>query len=302
MSRTNRAQRFPNHAQLTEFVASILPVHPTDVPFTYHSPRGRSYDPVRATVSHVVLSITPTSGVYGKLQELADSNRRRPVSFLHRPFGLDRRAVPRGTLVLASHKRFDERLTVGYNIPLASALTLSVDRHVILQGYKDDAERLMGIAAPLKHEQDLASVQKLIHGMFGVCDLHHEQQENPLSIRAIAIVNAFNPEMVERVATAVQREGWVNDASDLKRVLYLTGQVRESGLDAATAFGMPVACVGHRAAEEWGVRHLAAQLRHRFPSLEVSEVYEDEESSKGQSTPATAAVGEENQASKVLPP
>jgi putative NIF3 family GTP cyclohydrolase 1 type 2 len=60
-------------------------------------------------------------------------------------------------------------------------------------------------------------------------------------------------------------------------VLYLTGQPRESGMLAATALGLTVACVGHRTTEEWGIRFMAAVLRTAFPDVSVEEVYEEEE-------------------------
>ena len=185
--------------------------------------------------------------------------------------------MPRGTLILASHKRFDEVLTVGYNTRLATILGLELDKHVVLQGYKDDPDRLMGIAAPLSSVQDLSSLQSIIHKAFGQCEMHSGNPMPSEELHALAIVNAFNPEMVERVATAAQREGWVQGASALGRVLYLTGQARDTGLEAANTINMPVACVGHRAAEEWGIRHLAQELKQAYPTMIVSEIYEDEE-------------------------
>jgi putative NIF3 family GTP cyclohydrolase 1 type 2 len=98
-------------------------------------------------------------------------------------------------------------------------------------------------------------------------------------IRVVAIMNAFNDDEVHRVLGMAQEHGWVpNEVSEEqgKHVLYLTGQPRASGLEAATALGLTVACVGHKKAEEWGIRFLAAGLRTTFPNLHVEEVYEDE--------------------------
>jgi hypothetical protein len=48
-------------------------------------------------------------------------------------------------------------------------------------------------------------------------------------------------------------------------------------MEAAKALGMTVACVGHRPAEDWGIRYLAARLRTSFPNVSIEEVYEAEE-------------------------
>lgn len=98
-------------------------------------------------------------------------------------------------------------------------------------------------------------------------------------IRVVAIMNAFNEEEVMRVLDLAQERDLVPDASFEARgrhVLYLTGQPRESGMLAATALGLTVACVGHRTSEEWGVRFLAAVLRTAFPNIVVEEIYEEE--------------------------
>jgi putative NIF3 family GTP cyclohydrolase 1 type 2 len=93
----------------------------------------------------------------------------------------------------------------------------------------------------------------------------------------IAIVNAFNPELVQRVTEAVIQKQWARDATLLNDVLYLTGQVRKTGLDSSRMTGMPVACVRHQVAEEWGIRWLAQQVKAKYPDIDVIEVFEDEE-------------------------
>jgi putative NIF3 family GTP cyclohydrolase 1 type 2 len=274
MSNARAIHRVPNHVQLTDFMASLLPFHQADVPFTYHSPRNRGYDPQKGTIDHVVLSITPTPGVYEKLQKLAEQSRRKPACFLHRPFNLDRRSVPRGSIILASHKRFDELLTVGYNTVLAERLGLDVEAHVLIQGYKNDPERRMGIVASLRTRVGLTSIIDVVRKEFGTCEVHAGDGDPSIELNAVAIVNAFNPEMIARVATAATTSGWTT-GSDMSQVLFLTGEGRETGFRAAKE--MPVACVGHRAAEEWGIRWLASQLRLAFPTIQVSEIFEDEE-------------------------
>jgi putative NIF3 family GTP cyclohydrolase 1 type 2 len=168
-------------------------------------------------------------------------------------------------------------LTVGHNVPLAARLHLNLDKHAVLQGYKTDPERLMGIAAPLIAQCSLTSVRDTIQREFGTCEIFHGTQDPPPELTAVAIVNAFNPEMINRVTNLAMHEGWIIDASNLSSVLYLTGQARDTGLEAAKSCSLSVACVGHRAAEEWGIRFLAMQLRDAFPDGQVIEIFEDEE-------------------------
>lgn len=86
------------HADLFAFFSRLLP----DEVLLYHSPLPpiRPYDPARTNfhANRVILSLTPTEGVYTALHE---EPKRRCVLFLHRPFRLDRRRVPvRGRIVL----------------------------------------------------------------------------------------------------------------------------------------------------------------------------------------------------------
>jgi putative NIF3 family GTP cyclohydrolase 1 type 2 len=275
----------PTHAAVTRFIASILPLKENDVPRLYHSPRNPRYDAETAVVDQIVLSVTPTPGVYsliGYKPDDANANpqtsfRLRPprtLCFLHRPFTLDRRSVRRGTLVLSSHTCFDEVLTVGWNTVLAERLQMNVDDSVCIQGYKGDAERRIGIVGPVSMLRDL-----LLHRIkeeFGEAELAHDGLSD--EIHAVAIMNAFTEEEVHRVLQAALQHGWAaaDDEAPGKHVLYLTGQPRVAGLDAAKTLGMTVACVGHRPAEDWGIRYMAARLRTAFPGARVEEVYEEE--------------------------
>lgn len=145
-----------------------------------------------------------------------------------------------------------------------------------VKGYKGDAERKIGIVGSVSIPRD-ALLQR-IQSEFGQTELIHEGQSD--EIRVIAIMNAFNEEEVMRVLDMAHEHTWIPDTSFEARgrhVLYLTGQPRESGMLAATALGLTVACVGHRTAEEWGIRFMAAALRTAFPRVPVEEVYEEEE-------------------------
>lgn len=241
------------------------------------------------SVFKVILSITPTPGVYHALSE---PNPTPPLSFLHRPFTLDRRRVPRGASVLSSHVGFDEVLTVGYNSIVAARLGLDVESSVCLQGYKGDPERKIGIVGVLHTPVPAAELLHDISHEFGAYDDFHgfsndavHLSENNNMIQVVAIMNAFHPEEVDRVMEAALARGWTSDLGDGRSVLYLTGQARQPGLIAADTKRMKVVCVGHRTCEEWGIRYLAEQCRAKFPILDVVEVLEDEEPRPPRSRP-----------------
>ncbi|KAK7744314.1 hypothetical protein SLS62_010272 [Diatrype stigma] len=192
--------------------------------------------------------------------------------------------VPRGATVLSCHKGFDEVLTVGNNVALASRLGMDVTRGAVIQGYKGDAERTIGIVGPIGATSG-AALRNQIEAEFGSlaegtsCFGFDEDVACPVraDINTIAIMNAFQPAEVERVATkALELDLVTPSAAGRGRILYLTGAVRELGLTAALDKGMAVVCVGHRTCEEWGIRHLARTLREAWPSIEVDTILEDE--------------------------
>jgi putative NIF3 family GTP cyclohydrolase 1 type 2 len=282
-------QKKPTHAAVGRFIASLLPVKENDVSRLYHVPRNTLYNPDTAVVEQIVLSITPTPGVYSLIGypinetnidpraplPITSARPPRTVAFLHRPFTLDRRSVRRGTLIFASHTSFDENLTVGWNPALAERLGMSARESLCVQGYKGDPERKIGIIGQVAASQKALLEQ--IQSEFGEIEMVQAGLSD--EIRVVAIMNAFNDEEVHRVLGMVQEQGWVPDEDSEaqgRHVLYLTGQPRASGLQAAAALGLTVACVGHKTAEEWGIRFLAAGLRMAFPSMHVEEVHEDE--------------------------
>lgn len=266
----------PTHAAVTRFVASLLPIKENDVPILYHVPRRRRYDAELALIDRIVLSITPTPGVYSFVGHTENYHSPRTLVFLHRPWQLDRRAIRGETLVLASHTSFDEQLTTGWNPPLAMRLGMTKENWFCVKGYKGDAERKIGIVGPMSTPRD--TILERIRNEFGQTDLIHEGQSD--EIRVVAIMNAFSEEEVLRVLQMAQEHALLPDPSSEaqgRHVLYLTGQPRESGMLAAVALGLTVACVGHRSAEEWGIRFMAAAMRDAYPNVVVEEVYEEEE-------------------------
>lgn len=94
-------------------------------------------------------------------------------------------------------------------------------------------------------------------------------------------MNAFNADEVYRVLEMARQRGWIQPEGQCGRhVLYLTGQPRESGLAAANEHGMTAICVGHRAAEEWGIRYMASRFKEAFPGMRVEEVFEETSAKK----------------------
>jgi putative NIF3 family GTP cyclohydrolase 1 type 2 len=183
--------------------------------------------------------------------------------------------VRRGTLVLSSHNSFDEVLTTGWNPSLAARLQINVYDSVCIQGYKGDPDRKIGLVGPILMARDL-----LVHHIreeFGEAELASDGPSD--EIRAVAILNAFSEDEVKRVLEVAMQHGWAvaDDEAPGKHILYLTGQPRMNGMEAAKALGMTVICVGHRPAEDWGIRYIANQLRAKFPAAIVHEIYEEEE-------------------------
>lgn len=269
----------PTHAQVTAFLQSFFPARQRDVPFLYHTPQSTHYEPIRALVDRIVLSVTPTRGVY---ELINDPTRLSPsLCFLHRPFDLDRHAVRPGTLILASHTAFDEVLTVGWNVALAGRLSMDVPQCVRVQGYKGDLERRIGIVGRVPEITRDALVNKIRADFGGVGDLYSPDPQPEESVMGvIAIMNAFGRAEVERVVEITRAQDWITSGKMEEEcgrgLLYLTGAPRQPGLEAAQSAGVNVVCVGHQACEEWGIRYLGSMLRARFRGLQVEEVFEEE--------------------------
>ncbi|KAI8937773.1 hypothetical protein NX059_005472 [Plenodomus lindquistii] len=276
----------PTHAAVKSYIDSLIPLKENDVARAYHVPRSPRYDPETSVVEQIVLSVTPTPGVYSLIGQPFDETATditrpspqipprlpRTVCFLHRPFELDRRRIRSGTLVLSSHTSFDEVLTVGWNTVLAERLGLRVAEASCIQGYKGDPERKIGITGEicLPRSRLLHQIQEEFGGVeFALEGLSDETH-------VIAIMNAFNEQEVHRVLEDARARGWVPPEENGRHILYITGQPRVAGLETARAIGMSVACVGHRQAEDWGIRFIAAQLRVAFPTIRVEEIHEEE--------------------------
>ncbi|KAK6815719.1 hypothetical protein PG987_016485 [Apiospora arundinis] len=262
--------RRPTIIDINGYLQSLLPVRQGDVAFEYHTPRSGRFNPKSAGPAHAILSITPTAGFYDALTRAAEaaaaawpSTRPAPLwAFLHRPWQLDRRRVPRGATIVASHKAFDEVLTVGNNEALAAKLDMDVAASAVIQGYKGDPDRTIAIVGPLNTPVARRTLRSQLEKEFGSFEAAYGFDEDEgtgepstgedQSISCIAIMNAFHPEEVDQVAKLAVGMGLAPNINDCRGVLYLTGAVREPGLEAALKKGMAVVCVGHRTCEEWG--------------------------------------------------
>lgn len=336
---------------LTHFAQLSPLATAAEVPWLYHSPlppRPRPKQttpgfqpqrqpprplPANSGVRKLVLSITPTEGVYAALGALPlppplnhpssdgitdtapanaafPNNFKRPsggrekfttAAFLHRPWALTRGRLPHGTTVWTSHKAFDESLTTGYNLALLDRLGANVQDPQVLVGYKGDEGRRIGVVAGFgdtgKEELEIDEVKGRIIAEFG--DLQEEgawfgfdgithdaikddgalvnnEPQRHSKITSIACMNAFHPAEVDRVAAAAVEARLVASLEDCNGLLYLTGAVREEGLEAALEKGMKVVCVGHRLCEVWGITYLAEKVKEKWPDVEVQVVDEEE--------------------------
>ena len=202
---------------------------------------------------------------------------------------LARARLPRGTTVWASHKAFDESLTVGCNIPLLERFGVNVRDAKLLVGYKGDEGRRIGAVGGFEKRAggNIEEVRRRVlrefghvEGWFGFSDedsgTENVEEKKTVELTAIACINAFHPAEVDRVAAAAVDAGFATSLKDCSGVMYLTGAVREEGLQAALQKGMKVACVGHLACEIWGIAYLAERVRETWPDVRVEVVDEEE--------------------------
>ncbi|ORY80468.1 GTP cyclohydrolase 1 type 2/Nif3 [Protomyces lactucae-debilis] len=254
-----------SQAVLLDFFAKLLPPQASNArdKLIYHQP-GR-----RRPFHHLLLSITATEGLYSRLTP-------NTCLFLHRPWALDRHRVPHGCLVLSSHFRFDETLTVGFNPHLAGLLGCKVETLVTLSGYKNDPERRIGILGVLQDSQSLHDLQNRLAHIFQEEALETVASGSKGVLRAVALMNAFGEEQVNQVAEHFWTTCNAFDPVPASQVLYITGEPRPAGLERSAALGMPVIFIGHRAAEAWGIRRLAELLQVEFPDCLVEASFEPE--------------------------
>ncbi len=271
------AQSMQGH-DLAAWLHSLLPAAPHHLPLIYHTPTRA---PPRGAFARLVLSITPTAGVYAALTP-------DTALFLHRPWALERRRLHLSTLVCASHQRLDELLTTGYNEVLMRRLGVQGEMHGIV-GYKKDPERKMGLVGllhpPLASRQAWrARVEAEFGGLEGdmACgsdDTMSNGKGDP-PIKAIACMNAFEPDFLHQVVEAARSLQQARDSPghpasspiQPNGVLYITGETKPLGAAAAQEQGMPVIFVGHGRSEQWAIMYLAEESRRVWGPLGVEVV------------------------------
>ncbi len=170
---------------------------------------------------------------------------RLDALFLHRPWRLPPDG-PGDLGVLAYHLAFDERLTTGYNPRLAEVLGMT---ELEVLGRKEGRPLGMLGAVP---DQEFARFARVVTEVFGGNDAVHAGDQR--EIGRVAVVGAMTEALVrEAAARGVQ--------------VYVTGQWRQPATRAVEGIGIGVVAVGHRRAEEWGLRALAAILEERWAGL-----------------------------------
>jgi hypothetical protein len=177
-------------------------------------------------------------------------------------------------------------------MPLLKRLGVNIQEAKLLVGYKGDEGRRIGAVGGFM-ERALGNVEEVrrkismefghVEGWFGFSDDDRGtevgesiEREEAGKLTAIACMNAFHPAEVDRVAVAAVEAGFATSLEDCSGIIYLTGAVREEGLQAALQKGMKVACVGHQACEVWGIAYLAERVRETWPDLRVEVVDEEE--------------------------
>lgn len=177
--------------------------------------------------------------------------------------------------MLQSHVRFDEILTTGWNEAFADEHLISRDGRICIKGYKNKPERRIGLVGQLTSGMDASIYARMLsHAFNGHEALSIPQAEDSLQpqIHALATLNAFTPEVIERVAAAITQ---LDAKAD--NTICLTGAVRDPGMEEARKLGMSVIAVGHQRCEYWGIRYLERIARQRFPDLEILIIDEPEE-------------------------
>ncbi|PRP72765.1 hypothetical protein PROFUN_07665 [Planoprotostelium fungivorum] len=220
----------------------------------YHTPRS---DMSRLEASSIVLSIEPNDGVY----DLMSQRRQADLTFLHRPFNLNRRNVPRTSSVTSSHIRFDELLTTGWNPILALRLGMANDVFCV-QGFKNDPDRKIGLIGKLKtpvsRRQFHDQVEREFEGI-EVAQMGNEEEEKEM-VHTVGILNALTPDLLRDIES---------ECKEYKVDMLITGAPREVGLLEASKIGFSVLAVGHTSSEWWGIKELRNILARLFTGAKI---------------------------------
>ncbi|KAI1339410.1 hypothetical protein F5Y15DRAFT_382455 [Xylariaceae sp. FL0016] len=160
---------------------------------------------------------------------------------------------------------------------------MDLGKSAVMRGYKGDPDRTIGIVGPVPGVPKAVFLQRVVshfpstEAVFGFDDEAADVDESiEPEIKAVAIMNAFHPEEVDKVANIALGMGIIPSIDEGDGILYLTGAVRELGLQAALVKRMAVICVGHRTCEEWGIEYMAEVMNKTWPPIRVDVILEDE--------------------------
>ncbi len=266
------AEGAPPLDALADFLDALLAVDPHgDDPAGIVVPTAR---PVR----RLGMMIEPSADVGAWAAENA-----LDALFLHRPWGLDTDALPPGVGVLAYHRGFDARMSVGWNPRLAAALGM---RGFHPLGEKDGAP--LGMIGDVEAQPWEAAADEPgpAHESTGGTDAGSPRRRTscrrcsefsrPFRERVEAelggsesIIPPRRPTIRRVAVVGAMTDALVREAVKAGADVYLTGQMRVPARKAVEEAGIGVIAAGHARAERWGLRALAASLRERFPALDT---------------------------------
>ena len=189
----------------------------------------------------VALEPWPALGTWARAERL-------DALFLHRPWRLTEGMLPAEVGVIAYHRAFDERLTLGFNPDLAAVLDLHD-----LGGFGIRASRPIGMLGTVP-VQAFATYASHLWGLFGGLERTWQGQRD--QVVRVAVVGAMT-------------DALVREAAQLDIDVYVTGQWRQPAAAAVQATGINVVVVGHRRSEEWALQQLVQLVQQRWPTLAV---------------------------------
>lgn len=224
----------PQH--LTEFLDQFFQID------RYSSDVGGIYHNSDRTIHRLGLALEP----FPDLNSWIEKHRIDAV-FLHRPWSLQPDAIPPEIGIIFYHLAFDERMTLGFNLRLAEALSLTQ-----VEPFGEKENRAIGMIGAVP-ARSLDRYAGQVREVFGAYDSIVHQAE---TVSRVAVVGAMNDTLIRA-------------AADRGVTVYITGQFREAAKAAVLETEISVIEVGHRRCERWGLRSLAAVLRERWSKLQV---------------------------------
>ncbi len=201
------------------------------------------YRPSERNVKRIGLALEPWTGIDTWVRQ-----KNLDALFLHRPWRLDREALPSDIGILAYHLAFDLTLTLGLNLRLANVLQMT---HLVPCAYKENLPLGMLGDMPVTSTD---SFFETLTELFGTPPVVEKNTRETIS--RIAVVGAMT-------------DSTIREAAEQGAHLYITGQFRQLARAAVNETGMTVAVVGHKTSELWGLRTLASLLHERWAHLDV---------------------------------